>query len=171
MAKEILMRLSIINCPDKKRFRPYVKRAAEFYSKELMTEKMLENIFIRIKFREDISVLGYANIEEYNEWGKPRQFEIQINKRINGADILRTLAHEMVHIKQFVYCETNESLTRWKGAKVNTTDYWKEPWEIEAYGCEVGLFTTFAIKENLWDVLRNISNPNETILWEEIGWK
>jgi len=169
--KETLMKLSIINCPDSKRFRPYVKRAAEFYAKELMTDKILENIFIRIKFKDDIDVLGYASIEEYNDSGKPREFEIELNGHISGGDVLRTLAHEMVHVKQYVYGEMNESMTRWKGTKVAAGDYWNEPWEIEAYGREAGLFTKFAIKEELWNVFKGVSNPNDMILWEDIGWK
>ena len=165
------MKLSIVNCPDKKRFRPYVKRAAEFYAQELMTDKMLENIFIRIKFKSSKEVLGYAEIMEYNDSGKPREFEIELNSRCDGGDILRTLAHEMVHVKQYVYGETNESLTRWKGSKVAEGDYWDEPWEIEAYGKEVGLFHKFAVLEKLWEVLEGVSFPEGEIKKKSIGWK
>jgi hypothetical protein len=48
------MQLSIVGCPDKKRFRPFVKRAAQFYAKELLSEKMLDNIFVRVKFNKDL---------------------------------------------------------------------------------------------------------------------
>ena len=37
------MQLSIVGCPDKERFRPYVKRAAIFYTNELISKKLLEN--------------------------------------------------------------------------------------------------------------------------------
>ena len=53
------MQLSIVGCPDKKRFRPYVKRAALFYASELMSEKMLDNIFVRIKFNPKLEAYGY----------------------------------------------------------------------------------------------------------------
>ena len=56
------MQLSIVGCPDKQRFRPYVKRAALFYAQELMKPKMLENIYLRIKFNSKINVYGYAEI-------------------------------------------------------------------------------------------------------------
>ncbi len=127
------MQLSIVGCPDKERFRPYVKRAAIFYAQELMSTKMSDNIFIRIKFNSKLDALGYAGVIEYNESNKPREFEIELNYNVSGPDILRTLAHELVHIKQFVYGETNEALTRWKGKKdASDIDYWYEPWEIEA---------------------------------------
>mgnify|MGYP003347657100 CR=1 FL=1 len=47
------MKLSIVGCPDKERFRPYVKRAVIFYAKKLMSDKMLENISIKVKFNKN----------------------------------------------------------------------------------------------------------------------
>ena len=97
------MQLSIVGCPDKERFRPYVKRAAVFYAQKLITEKMLENIFVRIKFDGTLDVYGYAEVVDYNDSGKPREFQIELNPHIGAHDILETLAHEMVHVKQYVY--------------------------------------------------------------------
>ena len=167
------MQLSIVGCPDKKLFRPYVRRAALFYAQELMTPKMLENIYLRIKFNSKIPVYGYAEILEYNESRKAREFEIELNPDIGAAEILKCLAHEMTHIKQYAYNETNETLTRWKGRKVDSdnVDYWVQPWEIEAFGTEVGLFSKFAIKEKLWEVFFGIQNPDTPIVPEPLGWK
>jgi hypothetical protein len=145
------MQLSIVGCPDKKRFRPFVKRAAQFYAKELLSEKMLDNIFVRVKFNKDLDAYGYASVEDYNDSGKPREFEIELHPGIGAHDILKTLAHEMVHIKQYVYGETNERLTRWKGQRVDsdTVDYWVQPWEIEAFGRETGLYTRWVDERGL----------------------
>ena len=155
------MQLSIVGCPDKERFRPYVKRAVIFYTNELISKKLLENIYLKIKFSKTLDVLGYAEVKEYNNSGKPREFEIELNYNISGPDILKTLAHELVHIKQFVYGETNEALTRWKGNK----------WEIEARGLELALFTKFAIEEKLWNVFKDVNNLDEPIEIEPLGWK
>ena len=143
------MQLSIVGCPDKERFRPYVKRAAIFFAEQLISKKMLENIYLRIQFDKNLDEHGYASVEEYNDSGKPREFLIEISPLIGAKEILDTLAHEMVHIKQYVYGETNEKLTRWKGEKINSddVDYYKHPWEIEAYGMSRGLFTNFVVKE------------------------
>lgn len=167
------MQLSIVGCPDKQRFRPYVKKAALFYAHELMAPKMLENIYLRIKFNSKIEAYGYAQILEYNNSNKPREFEIELHSGIGAAEILKTLAHEMTHIKQYVHGETNETLTRWKGMRVDSDniDYWVQPWEIEAHGLEVGLFTKFAVKEKLWKVFCGINNPELPIEMEELGWK
>ena len=167
------MQLSIVGCPDKERFRPYVKRAVLFYSEQLISKKMLENIYLRIKFDKSLDEYGYASVEEYNDSGKPREFLIEINPHIGAREILDTLAHEMVHIKQYVYGETNEKLTRWKGEKINSddVDYYDHPWEIEAYGMTRGLFTKFVVKEKLWDVFEGIRNPEWDIETVSIGWK
>jgi hypothetical protein len=168
------MQLSILGCPDKKRFRPYVKRAALFYASQLMSKKVLDHLYVQIKFNDKIDVCGYAEIREYNLAGKPRGFEIEINSSIGAAEILKTIAHEMAHVKQYVYCETNDTLTKWKDKRVDsdTIDYWVQPWEIEAHGYELGLFQMFAIKEKLWEVFEGVRNP-ENLLKEAkpLGWK
>jgi len=167
------MKLSIVGCPDKKNFRPYIKRAAIFYAQELLTPKMLENVYLRIKFNPKIDAYGYAEILEYNESRKAREFEIELHPGIGAAEILKTLAHEMTHIKQFAYNETNENLTRWKGLRIDpdNLEYWVQPWEIEAHGMESGLFTKFATKEKLWEVFKGIQNPDSPIVPEPLGWK
>jgi hypothetical protein len=161
------MQLSIIGCPDKKRFRPFVKRAAIFYAEQLMTPKMLENICVRIKFNSKLDVLGYADVLNYNESNKPREFQIELNPVIGSHDILETLAHEMIHVKQYAYNEMNEYGTRWRGQNLN---YYDEPWEIEAFGLSTGLFTKFAIKEKLWEVFSDIRNPDAPLKPEPIAW-
>jgi hypothetical protein len=167
------MKLSIVGCPDKKRFRPFIKRAAIFYAQELISSKMLENVFVKVKFDKTLDAYGYASVEEYNNSGKPREFLIELHPYVSGYDILKTLAHEMVHVKQYVYGETNEAMTRWKGQRVDadTIDYWIQPWEIEAHGYEAGLFTKFAIKEKLWEIFDNVSNPESPVIAEPLGWK
>ena len=166
------MQLSIVGCPVKERFRPYVKIAAIFFAEQLISKKMLENIYLRIKFDSKLEVYGYASVEEYNDSGKPREFCIEINPNIGAHDILETLAHEMVHVKQYAYSEMNEACTRWLGNKVpEGLDYYNEPWEIEAYGMSRGLFSKFVSKEKLWEVFKNISDPDSPIEIESLGWK
>ena len=165
------MQLSIVGCPDKKHFRPFVKRAALFYASELIKPKMLENIFLRIKFSSKIEAHGYASVIEFSRSNKPRQFEIELHPGIGAAEILKTLSHEMVHIKQYIYGDVNLNLTRWKGSKVLEPDYWVQPWEIEAYGMQAGLFTKFAVKEKLWETFIDVSDPDSNIDVVPLGWK
>lgn len=165
------MQLSIVGCPDKKRFRPFVKRAALFYANELMSPRMLENILVRVKFNSKINAHGYASVTEFSPSNKARQFEIELHPGIGAKEILKTLAHEMVHVKQYATGDININGTRWKGSKVDAPDYWTEPWEIEAYGMQPGLFTKFAIKEKLWEIFEGVCNPDTAIEKEPLGWK
>jgi hypothetical protein len=164
------VKLRIVGCPDWKRFRPYIKRATHFYAQELISAKMLQNVFLKIQFDHTLDEYGYASVKECNLSNKPREFLIEINPVIGAKDILDTLAHEMVHIKQYVYGETNENLTRWKGEVIADVDYFNHPWEIEAYGMSRGLLTKFVIKEQLWEVFEGIRNPNRNIESVPLGW-
>ena len=67
--------------------------------------------------------------------------------------MLETVAHEMVHVKQYARREMNDwsymedKYYKWKNQMVPAnTDYWDLPWEIEANGREIGLFIRWAEK-------------------------
>jgi hypothetical protein len=166
------MQIDIKGCKDKK-FKKYVNRAVDFYGQELINKRINNNIDVCVKFTNKINAWGYASIEEYNTVKKPRSFLLEVHSGIGAKHILQTLAHEMIHIKQFIYGELNEELDNWCGMYIDTTvmDYYLLPWEVEAYGREVGLFTKFAIKEQLWNVFESIYNPDDPIIDVELGWK
>ena len=56
---------------------------------------------------------------------------------------LSTLAHELVHVKQFARGELNEGLTRWKNKNHEKTEYWDQPWEKEARRLQQKLMNDF----------------------------
>ena len=70
------------------------------------------------------------------------EYEIDIKRSLRLRDMLTTLAHEMVHVKQYELGE----LTQDNEAEY---DYWDKPSEIEAHGRETGLFITWAEQNNL----------------------
>lgn len=166
------MKIRILKCPDKD-FRPYVRRAVVFYGEKLMGKRLLDNLNLTVKFNPKLTVWALASIEEYNASNKAREFLIEIHPWIGASEIFKTLAHEMVHIKQFANGETNETLSKWKGMSIDSDkiEYYQHPWELEAYSLETGLFTKFAVKEKLWDVFEGISNPDAPIKKEKIKWK
>ena len=167
------MRLKIVNCPDKD-FKPIVERAASFFAKELIPNTRVRNhCFTRIRFNAKILEYGYASVEEYNTRNQPREFLIEIHPGIGARDILSTIAHEMVHIKQYIDGELNEEMSYWKGKRVDSDkmEYWYSPWEVDANGLEVGLITKFAVKECLWEVLDGFKNPATPIVSIPIRWK
>ena len=167
------MHFKIVNCPDKD-FKPYVEKAASFFAKELiLNNRIRNNCYTVIIFNNKIKEYGYAEIKGYNTAKQAREFIIEIHPGIGVRNIFETLAHEMVHIKQYVNGELNDSLTNWRGKKVNSDniEYWSQPWEIEALGKEAGLLTKFAIQEVLWEVFEGFKDPSEPIGMIPIEWK
>lgn len=167
------MNLKVIKSPDRN-FTPYVKKAIHFYGQYLIPSKKLRNnINLTVKFNHKMPYYGQACIQDYNASNKPRMFLIEVHPWIGAREILRTLAHEMVHVKQYAKCETNESLSKWMGTPIDseTVDYYHHPWEMEAYSIEIALFNKFVIKEQLWNVFRDISNPDQSITKTQIKWK
>ena len=154
------------------RFNEYVQRASQFYAEQLFTKQLLRHLVITLKFNKHLDAFGYSSIEKRNTKGAAREFLIELHPYISGVEILKTLAHEFVHIKQYVEGDLNDSQTEWKSEAIDSdaVDYYSLPWEIEAFGLEVGLFTNFAKKEVLWNVFEGVRNPDAVVEAELIGW-
>ena len=72
-----------------------------------------------------------------------RTFELEIEKKLNLKTLLTTVAHEMVHVKQYARSELTEGT--WQGKLINPNQsYWDRGYEIEAHGREYGLFVRWA---------------------------
>ena len=155
------------------RFNEYVQRASQFYAEQLFPKQLLRHIVVSIKFNKHLDAFGYTGVEKRNSKGKAREFLIELHPYITGKEILKTLAHEFVHVKQYVYEELNEEQMQWQGQSFDSdaVDYFELPWEIEAYGREAGLWNNFAKKESLWNVLENVNNPDTPVQPVPIGWK
>jgi hypothetical protein len=125
-----------------------VNEAVHYYLKDLIPG---HSVMILIKLRKDL--FKKENLKADCIWeddrNKPREFNITIDSSMKIHGVLRALAHECVHVKQFVkreMCDTgNCYITKWNGQAYHTNkgNYWELPWEIEAYGREVGLYEMF----------------------------
>jgi hypothetical protein len=105
--------------------------------------QLQRHMLINIKFNKKMVDVadGWCEVVEHNRNGKPREFCIEINSQQDERMIFMTLAHELVHVKQFATGEINEQLTKWCGKRIPpSTEYWDQPWEIEAHGREKGLY-------------------------------
>lgn len=154
------------------RFNEYVQRASQFYAEQLFTKRLLRHIVVTVKFNKHLDAFGYTNVEKRNTKGAAREFLIELHPYISGKEILKTLAHEFVHIKQYADGDLNEEQTQWQGEPIDSDsmDYYELPFEIEAFGKEVGLFTNFAKKESLWNIFEDVSNPDIPVKPVPIGW-
>ena len=133
--------------------RKLVERAAWWYAEKLMGKRLMNSLEINIHLRRNLITKegceGTA-IWEDDYCDRPREFTIELDLSFSIRDVLITLAHEMVHVKQWAKDEMYEytntmGLVRFKGEKIHLeeTDYWDYPWEIEAYGKQLGLFVRF----------------------------
>jgi hypothetical protein len=137
------------------RTRNIMSKACEFYLDLLMDKRLSRNIslHIHVKKKLDGDADGFCSVEDTNAAGRPREFLIELNKHRTTKAMLMTLAHELVHVKQFAKGELNESINAWSGKRISDkVDYWDQPWEIEAHGREKGLYVRFVEKYQLLDI-------------------
>lgn len=134
------------------KLRKQIANACEFYGNLLMDPRMVRSLRIDINLIKSLDVMG----ECINEDGiaRSRWFTINLRDSRDDESIFKTLAHEMVHVKQYAKGELGKDLavtkggfqvrTRWMGSpwkpKSKEDGYFDSPWEIEAYGREVGLY-------------------------------
>ena len=139
-----------------------------------MTEFALSNLIPSKRLRDNIEINihmkhhsneGEAMLSEETNRYRPRSFRVILDHhrmRINEitgeertdmewfAEILKTLAHEIVHVKQYVMGELKwrDAGLLYKGINheaMNLMDYFELPYEIEAYGREKGLLYGFLL--------------------------
>ena len=131
-----------------------IETAIRFFADQLMDPRIVKNLKIDVEIMSKLNAQG----ECVNEDGfrNPRWFTINL-KKLDIDSMIRTLGHEMVHVKQYAKNELMTdmrinvskgksilSATRWNGKvwspKRKEDEYFDSPWEIEAYGREIGLF-------------------------------
>ena len=133
-------------------------------SKLVPSERLRNNLTINIHLKhheEDAE----AMLDEFANPYRPREFKIIIDHHRILEDnygrerhlaewcheILKTLAHELVHVKQYLLGELtwrNKGMF-WKGKHclVETLEeYYESAYEIEAYGREKGILVSFLIR-------------------------
>ena len=112
------------------------KKAIHYFADKLFSYQLKRNLSVRVIIRrKPMEFYGLAEVISYNTSGRAREFNIEINGSLSVEDKISTLAHEMVHVKQYAYDELNSEMTMWRGKKVNAEKipYAQQPWEIEAW--------------------------------------
>lgn len=125
------------------------RKALEFFAKTLFTHQLSRHIDVRVVFRKNMGEYqGMVTVDDYNILGQPRSFVIEVDNRDPQEEILKTLAHEMVHVRQYARSELNEEMTLWRGRKVNADEipYREQPWEKEAFELGDELYSLYTQK-------------------------
>ena len=124
--------------------RKHVESMVNFCITKLMPR--MKTLDITVKLCSPKGALGYCLELDTN-----REFEIEIDRTQPLRLLLETVAHEMVHVKQYARRELHPSTDKWMGKTYNPkkVSYWDLPWEIEAHGRETGLFVRWCEQNNL----------------------
>ena len=134
----------------------------------LMGERLSKNVEVNLVFKnmKHEPASGYCWPEDFGERYN-RIFCIEVNTNKTRRNQIRTLLHEMVHVKQHAknqlrcgpqvfsrgkYIPTS----KWNGSvwrpRSKECDYFDSPWEIEAYGLEESLC-------HKWDTRNDKTKP------------
>jgi|TARA_B110001454_G_scaffold43183_1_gene42267 hypothetical protein len=126
--------------------------AVWYYGIRLLGGRMARHVELDLKLTKNLyekeKSYGYCSIA--GEMDNPREFLIELDASMKHPfdQILIWLAHEMVHLKQFVRGELFDYETgsvQWKSKRYSRdTNYSKQPWEKEAYRLEEKLYKEFA---------------------------
>jgi hypothetical protein len=116
-----------------------VVRAAIFFLKELLPVDKIPDL--DIEFYEMHTLKGWCSCDSDGE------FELCLDSMMDHEIMLVTLAHECVHIKQYVLGELVDYPTpMWKSQlwpEDKLDDYDNLPWEREAYDLEIVLYDKY----------------------------
>ena len=145
------MQINITGTANKK-MKAQLSEAAEFFAAQLMDPRMVRNLTLDLEIWANLDIEGECVDED--GFKNPRWFTIGLKKQdIN--EMIKVLGHEMVHVKQHAKNELQTGhavaargglkiYSKWMGKiwkpKGKEDHYFDAPWEIEAYGREVGLF-------------------------------
>ena len=105
----------------------YATLAIKSFAQQLNIHRL--KTFIQVNFHHRVCVDQEKTAEGLCETIDKRHFVIDVALYGNWVS---TLAHEMVHVKQFARGELDCSLQYWKGRNHSNTDYWDQPWEKDA---------------------------------------
>jgi len=92
----------------------------------------MKTLDIEVEF-EKLDVFGYCALGDTN-----REFTLSIQKGLSLYELVSTICHEMVHVKQYARKELRyvKGATMWKKKSYVNVDYNDAPWEKEAFGLE-----------------------------------
>ena len=131
----------------------YSKRVCEdvtswFLNKYFPRHKITVEILHRGLKREGVN--GYC--DHVGESYRPREFLIEIDTYLDEELYIKTLLHELTHLRQWVVGSLRVRYGKMCYCKepVEIYDYWHQPHEIEAREQEETLYLEYLFEKNGW---------------------
>lgn len=118
-----------------------VRFATKWFAERTLPRRVLDEVKITLKF---VNLDYSGQCLPTDDPITPIEFDIEVNKYLNRLLTLKTIAHEIAHVKQFsegnLHFTVDGKHAFWmkKKFKFQGKDYYDWPWEIEANGIEYG---------------------------------
>lgn len=135
-----------------KRKRLLARSVVDFMIQQILPRHRTLNIEIILSnLMKESGVCGFCNAFS------SRDFLIEVDKTLDHYDIIETICHEMIHLKQHArkelkrYNYKNKSVL-WKNKRysIDEDEYSDFPWEKEAYEYEFIYAKKFLIAQGVW---------------------
>ena len=121
------------------------KKKIDIYIKKLCRELGINRLWSKV------IILNFeTTLDSDSEglcWGDTKEGYVDIHiarkslgEKLSYESMMQTLAHEMVHAKQYLRGELCGYSMSWKGKKPRNYQYENAPWEKEAYKLEAELY-------------------------------
>ena len=132
------------------------KIKVEMYIDRLIRELKLNRLSSKVIFINFVTRLENEAQGLCYGYNNPDSVDLQIARTSDGQKIdfdemMRTIAHEMVHAKQWFRGElgsTGKGQWLWKGRNAGGWKYENQPWEKEAYRLEQELYKKCWLDQN-----------------------
>ena len=139
----------------------YITYSGYGYSKLLcedVTTWFLNRFLPRHKIEVEILHRGlkreavYGYCDYVGEARRPREFLIELDTHMEEELYIKTLLHELVHLRQWVVGSLRMKRGKMHYGKepVENYEYWYQPHEIEARGQEETLYLEYLFEKNGW---------------------
>ena len=139
------LKINILQKGGFKGYHDLYSQAIEFFAKNLMSTRLVNTLTIRVELRSQNKNLRRGTIGFVQEHKNLKDFRIVAKRDMQPLDLISTLAHEMVHVEQFARkrlkykkkklhpkYHSTKNVPCWEGEIHENTEYYKQPWEIEA---------------------------------------
>jgi len=114
----------------RKKFKLILKEACYFYLAKLNVTKRTIPVDISIIMCD----MAHEGLCDFNHDYQYPEFEISINRDSSDQEMLESLAHEMVHVKQFLKKQIRNvnGVYHWMGQVSMDNEWEKEAYELES---------------------------------------
>lgn len=145
--------------------RDEVREAVKFATKELLPKEVLKNLTITIILKKEVPF--YAEMDETGT----NRFTVWIQNKMTKKWVLVSIFHEMTHIKQFITGQMkdlnpegtkviwNSRILEYDDDDPLRRDYYRAPWEVEAYGREHTLWQLWKRRKAIAKAENQSSKP------------